>query len=929
MKILLLNLPSSGARVGFDSIYFPLGIGYIASSLKAAYHDVRVIDLHYERLIGILDSKRLNEIVLQSEYDALCIGGVFFSVETLVNISSISKKHRPGTPVIAGGSLCTILPEEIIANTAVDYLVIGEGEHTIIELLENINEIKTLINVPGIMYRDVDGKIIKTSPRDLETDLNKFLFPDRDILPFKRIYRKSFPIPNPLRYCAFIVTSRGCPFTCTFCKPTFGKKVRIRSIENIIDEIEYLQKNYDIGYIRFADEVMLGGRKSVILQFCEAVLRRKLHFFWQGTINEHLIDFEVLKMMKRANCFSLSIGAESGSKTILEEMKKRNDLEHLRQVVNWCNDLGIIVQFSLISGTFSETEETLNETKEFLFSTNRYYWPVPNEVNLLVPIPGTEIYNTAKEKGLIKKSNFDYMLELQDYSRYSKSMDITGMGALKHTEEIEKVNKLIENDYYDKHPFQNILDRIIFPGPKYNTILSKFRVCDLKSIIQSIAWSFHSVRNGILKSLILNIVFGCDYKKCNQTIPFHVKDRFIDNKHLKETEKKVLDVYQKVNPSTRLIEEDAGLFQNMKGTREDLFFHRLKLPKRLFINAKLLSLGSGTGEYETFYARWGCREITCVEMNEISMNRLHHLFDHFNLNSKLKRTYTESYFDVDLGNEKFDLVIADGTIPHTEDPIGALRKFIRYVSDDGFIVIGTGELSGLIQRNIQRLILFYLAGSNEEKIYEYAMLLFSEHIKRSVEIGKRTEEAVIYDSYINPKIKAPSISDLLNVFSEENIHYYSSYPFLASSFLTSSFREGITHMEEEIMAPLLLPYQIAWLLGDKDDKTFISESFSRQEKQLGVFNNFLSSLSDITSDNSSISRLDDAKQHLYQFMQNGSITLDDNYYQKCVNEFYQDIERLLKGLKEKNIEQLKSIKYNRLFKGTCGVGNIYLVGSKM
>ena len=137
---------------------------------------------------------------------------------------------------------------------------------------------------------------------------------------------------------------------------------------------------------------------------------------------------------------------------------------------------------------------------------------------------------------------------------------------------------------------------------------------------------------------------------------------------LKETEKKVLDVYQKVNPSTRHIEADGALFEFMRKEREDLFFRLLKLPRKLFKNASLLSLGAGTGEYEVFYGLWGCREITCVEMNEKALERLSGLFQHFGMKSVLKDTYCQSYFDLDF-DEKFDFVIADGTIVHTEDPL--------------------------------------------------------------------------------------------------------------------------------------------------------------------------------------------------------------------------------------------------------------------
>lgn len=191
------------------------------------------------------------------------------------------------------------------------------------------------------------------------------------------------------------------------------------------------------------------------------------------------------------------------------------------------------------------------------------------------------------------------------------------------------------------------------------------------------------------------------------------------------------------------------------------------------------------------------------------MKRLIDLFRHFNLENSLEKTYTQSYFDVDLGEEKYDFVVADGTIVHTEDPLGALRKFIPHITEDGFIVVSFAELAGMIQRNLQRFIIYVLAGDDETKIVEYASILFKEHLERSVRIGRRTKESIIYDTYVNPKIKTPMIQDILSVFAEHNIHYYSSYPFISPFCLTSSFREDISHLEDKAFSHLMMPNQIA------------------------------------------------------------------------------------------------------------------------
>ncbi len=399
-------------------------------------------------------------------------------------------------------------------------------------------------------------------------------------------------------------------------------------------------------------------------------------------------------------------------------------------------------------------------------------------------------------------------------------------------------------------------------------------------------------------------------------------------KNFKETENEVLEVYKRVNPSYRPIEENPELFAYMKQMRESLFFQRLKLPKKLFQKAKIVSFGSGTGEYELFYAMWGVSEITCVDINEISMNRLSNLFKHFDIENTLKRTHVHSYFDVDLEEEKYDFVIADGTIVHTEDPLGAIRKFINHIEDEGFIVISFGELAGGMQRNLQRFILYYLADNNETKIIEYASILFKEHLERSVKIGKRSKDAIIYDTYINPKIKTPMMQDVLKIFSENNIYFYSSYPFVSPFFLTSSFRENVTHLENESFYHLMMLNQICWLLASDDDKTVAEKDFSEHMSQFKVFKDFLLSFFDITHRNSNLSTFEQGLNCLKSLIETDIMKPLESFFKARLNELFTDLNELNELLRNRDVDLLKYKTFRRLFRGTCGVGNMYFVGQK-
>lgn len=397
-------------------------------------------------------------------------------------------------------------------------------------------------------------------------------------------------------------------------------------------------------------------------------------------------------------------------------------------------------------------------------------------------------------------------------------------------------------------------------------------------------------------------------------------------KDIKTTEEKVLKLYQKVNPSFRPV-ENVELFEQMRRVREDIFFKKLKLPRKLFKGAKIISLGSGTGEYELFYALWG-GEITCVDMNRFVMDRVVTLFSHYKLEHSLKKTYVQSYFDIDIGDERFDFVIADGTIVHTEDPMGTLRKFVGYVEKDGFIVVALTELAGGVQRNLQRNMLNILAGDDERKIIDYASLLFKEHIEHAIQIGGRTKEQVIYDTYINPKSKTPIIQDILKVFNENEISYYSGFPLINPFCLTSSAREPQHDLTDDGFYHLTLMNQIAWLLASDDDMNVAEEYFSSWKDSLKIFSDFLAEFYDITSKDTKIDRLEVALNHLGEFLEGNIVRPLEMFLSERLSEFYLDLEELLSMLRKKDIDALKNAKYRRLFKGTCGVGYTFVVGHK-
>ncbi len=503
MKVLLINLPSNGGANNFKYVLFPLGVGYIAAAIKSAGHNVEVLDLQYLKIIGKTEP-------VWCDYDVLCMGGCFWDVETMLWIARRSKKYNPSCPIVLGGSFCNSLPEVVFENSEVDYIVIGEGEKTIVELLNALQSPAELESIDGIMYRE-NGIPMETKRRTPEGNLDNLAFPARNLFLFKEVYRKRFAIPNNMRYSADILGSRGCPMSCIFCGSPFGKKVRVRSSGNILEEIKLLRDKYNVKHIRFSDEVFMGGRRDKIFSFLEAVIVNKTKFSWSGEMLVNLPDYEMLKLMKQSGCLYLVFGLESASSKILKEMKKPNDLDHFTKVLDWCRELDIKVSINMISGTFSETYETLNETSSYLNSINKYEWLTPNHIDNIVPIPGTSLYNEAKKRGLIEEDDFSYMQKLGRLSRAGNTVNLTTMKAESHKEALAGINTAIRNDYYSRNKIQRLWNFLGLLGCQFKNGLFDVSFKDIFPIIQSMAWGISKAKNNFIGKILQKIVFGKYY----------------------------------------------------------------------------------------------------------------------------------------------------------------------------------------------------------------------------------------------------------------------------------------------------------------------------------------------------------------------------------------------------------------------------------
>jgi anaerobic magnesium-protoporphyrin IX monomethyl ester cyclase len=347
------------------------------------------------------------------DYDILCVSTLTMNYEDGLKMAKIAKQANPECITVFGGIHSTLFPDNVILNKEVDFVCIGEGEHTVLELIQTIEKNVEFDKIQGILYKD-GRKVIRNENRPLIQDLDELPFPARELLPMSeylstKVGRVGWELPSPS---TSIITSRGCPFRCTFCSShlTFGRKVRFRSPKNVVDEIEYLIDMYSIKGVSFVDDTFtLDSKRTSAI--CKEILSRGLDIEWMCMGRVDTISKDLLKEMKKAGCVSIGYGIESGSQHVLDEYIKKNiTLEAAEKTIKITKEAGITSVAYFMIGTPGETLEDINKTVDFAKRLN------PDAVNfsITIPMPGTEMFDIANKIGKIETKSFrDF-----DFSKY-------------------------------------------------------------------------------------------------------------------------------------------------------------------------------------------------------------------------------------------------------------------------------------------------------------------------------------------------------------------------------------------------------------------------------------------------------------------------------------------------------------------------------
>jgi len=381
VKILLVNLPYFDVFRTFDFVLPPLGLAYIAAVLKKNGYDVSIVDLNAGQ-----DQRSITD----NDWDLVGI-----TLDTSRYYKGIEYGRRlkaRGTKVVVGGPHATFMAEEILADGSADFVVRGEGEYTMLELVDALERGKELAKIKGLSYRR-DHQILHNEDRGRAANLEAIPLPARELLDMDR-YRTS---KLGARSITSILTSRGCPFQCSFCASSklAGTLWRAKPVQSIIAEIELVKETYGYQAVAFVDDNFTLDTRRVT-ELCDQIIGRGLDIHWWcfTRVDTIVRNPDMVALMYEAGCRSTYIGIESSNQATLNSYKKRISAEISREAISILKDNHIEMTASFIIGALNENKEMVEDTLRFAKSLN------PNTVSftILTPYPGTELFEQVKDK---------------------------------------------------------------------------------------------------------------------------------------------------------------------------------------------------------------------------------------------------------------------------------------------------------------------------------------------------------------------------------------------------------------------------------------------------------------------------------------------------------------------------------------------------
>jgi radical SAM superfamily enzyme YgiQ (UPF0313 family) len=435
MKVLLIVYDNDSYIHSFSP-----GNAYIAAVLRNAGHQVEIYSqdqFHYPE-------SHLTDYLTHNRFDVVGFGiiGGYYQYRKLLSISEAINRV-PNRPIyILGGHGPSPEPEYFLKKTNADVIVIGEGETTVVNLLNVLENKKSLSSIKGIAFLD-SGNLVITERQELIKDLDSIPFPAWDLFPMDYYALLRAPRTKNSDRAFPVLSSRGCTFRCNFCY-RMDKGLRLRSPESVIEEIQILKKDYKISHITFDDELLMSSPERAIT-LSEDFIKANLNIEWDCNGRLNYAKPEVLKTMKKAGCVFISYGIESMDNDMLRVMNKKLTTEQIIKGIEATIAEGISPGLNIIFGNIEETPEILQKGVDFLLKYDDH--AQLRTIRPVTPYPGSELYYYAIEKGLLKDCADFY--ENKHINSDLLSVNFTNLSDDEFHRLLFEANKTLLTNYYN------------------------------------------------------------------------------------------------------------------------------------------------------------------------------------------------------------------------------------------------------------------------------------------------------------------------------------------------------------------------------------------------------------------------------------------------------------------------------------------------
>lgn len=409
MRLLLISPPFK-RFTGLINNYYPIGLAYLAATVKQDGHQVAIFEADavvkptsldftdelrrydlYLQGVGDLSHPVWTEIralLVSYRPDVVGIGAFTPQIASALRVADLCKEYDPDCYVVMGGAHPTVSPDQTVSHASVDFVIRGEGETAFRRLVATIETGTTDYGpINGLSYQR-DGRVIHNPPSEFIKDLDSVPFPARGNL----MNRQSYTSEDM----GVMLTSRGCPFRCTYCYHPWKGKVHFRSIPQVIEEIKQVKRDYGTRQFAIKDDTFTVNHQHV-REFCESLLGENLDVNWDCTTRVDRIDEDLLRLMLRAGCNVVKVGIETGSQRILEQTHKGITLDQSRRAAALFNKLGVFWSAYFMMGLPQETEEDILQTYAFMKEIKPFY----AGLGVYEAFRFTELFDVGVEMGLL------------------------------------------------------------------------------------------------------------------------------------------------------------------------------------------------------------------------------------------------------------------------------------------------------------------------------------------------------------------------------------------------------------------------------------------------------------------------------------------------------------------------------------------------